>query len=140
MRPLHCAIASISLALLFTSSVAAQPPRNPDRDERYHSFGRETMERVREDLVRAERDMGGYIGEGELRRFTQIRTDLNEFQRRWERGRYDRPALDAAVEGLQRLVTRGRLRPRDRDLLVDDLRRLRGMRERIERGGGGPRP
>jgi hypothetical protein len=133
MNRLSRTLAAVSLVLLFGIGANAQPPRSADRDDRYHRFGRGTLDRVRADLGRAERNMR-YIGEGEMRRFNNIRDGLADFQRRWERGRYDRAALDQAIGNLQALVDRGRLRPRDRDLLADDLQRLRGLQDRLERG------
>ena len=106
-----------------------------DRDDRYRTFGREPLDRVRADLNRAERDLN-YLSQDELRRFRIVRDRIFEFQRNWERGRFDREALNETIRGLQNIIDRYRLRPRDRDLLADDLSRLRDMRERYDRGGG----
>jgi hypothetical protein len=106
-----------------------------DRDDRYRTYGREPLDRVRADLNRAERDLN-YLSQDEMRRFRIVRDRIFEFQRNWERGRFDREALNETIRGLDSIIDRYRLRPRDRDLLADDVSRLRDMRERYDRGGG----
>jgi hypothetical protein len=106
-----------------------------DRDDRYRTYGLEPLDRVRADLNRAERDLN-YLSQDELRRFRVVRDRIFEFQRNWERGRFDREALNETIHGLDNIIDRYRLRPRDRDLLADDVSRLRDMRERYDRGGG----
>jgi len=127
-------------ALLWIAAAAnSQPQRyDGDRDDRYSRYGREPLDRVRADLNRAERDLN-YLSEDEMRRFRRVREGIVDFQRNWERGRFDREALNQTIRGLESLVERSRLRPRDRDLLADDARRLREMRERNDRGGSGYR-
>lgn len=136
MRKPFTFFAAASVLLLFAFTASAQRPYDRDRDDRYQRFGRTTINRVRADLSRAEGNMR-YLGEGEMRRFQTIQRNLAEFQRKWERGRYDRDDLDRAIVDLRGLVDRGRLRPRDRDLLADDLRRLHELRDRLDRGTRG---
>src|ERR1039457_1075451 len=124
-------------ALLMIAGVAnAQPPR--DRDDRYRSYGREPLERVRADLERAERDMN-YLIEDARRRFRRVRERVSEFQRDWERGHFDREALNETIRGLENIIQRDRLHRRDQDLLAGDVSQLRRMKERYERGGDGDR-
>jgi hypothetical protein len=127
MRSLVLVFSICSLGVLASGTAFAQG------DPRFHEFGRGTLERVHADLERAEADLR-YMPEEELRAFRRTRAGLHEFHRDWENGRYDRRALDSAIEGLERLVRHDRLRPRDREFLAGDLRSLREMRERIERG------
>jgi len=136
MKQLIRSFATASVLLLFGLTAYAQPPRERDRDDRYRSFGQATLDRVRADLSHAEGNLR-YIGEGEMRRFQSTQQNLAAFQRKWERGRYDREDLDRAIGELHGLVERGHLRPRDRDLLTDDVRRLRELRERIDRNTRG---
>ena len=135
MKRILTLLAAASLFLAFTDTAAAQPrPRYQDnRDDRYHSFGRGTLDRVRADLGRAERGLH-YISPPDMRRFMNIREGLANFQRSWERGHYNRPELDQAIANLHALVERGRLHPRDRDMLAGDLRELRGLQRRMENG------
>lgn len=128
--------ATASVMLLFCCIGYAQPPRDRGRDDRYHSYGQATLDRVRADLSRAQGNLR-YVGEGEMRRLQNIQQNLAAFQRKWEHGRYDRDDLDRAIGELRSLVERGHLRPRDRDLLTDDVRRLRELRERIDRNTRG---
>lgn len=127
MRTVLC-VTSLSFLLLFTGRPAAAQPRDP----RYVEFGRETLAHVQHDLVRAERDLR-YLSVEESRHFNVARDRVREFDRKWERGRFDREDLNEAIGSLARLVERDHLRPRDRDLLADDLHRLREMREHYER-------
>lgn len=126
------------MALLLACAIPAtsQPPRYSDRgprDERYHQFGRATLDRVRADLDNAAGNLR-YIAPPDLRRFHGVREGLANFQRNWERGRYDRADLNRAITSLHSLVERGRLRPRDRDLLAGDVTQLRDLERRLERG------
>ena len=136
MKQSNRSLATATVLLLFGCTAYAQPPRDRDRDDRYHSYGQATLDRVRADLTRAEGNLH-YIGEGEMRRFQDIQRNLAAFQRKWEHGRYDRDDIDHAIGELRGLVDRGHLRPRDRDLLSDDVRRLRELRERIDRNTRG---
>ena len=132
MQKLSHIIFAAAALLLIAPGVNAQ---YRDRDDRYRTYGREPLDRVRADLNRAERDLT-YLSQDELRRFRIVRERIFEFQRNWERGRYDREALNGTIRGLENIIERYRLRPRDKDLLVDDVSRLREMRDRHERGGG----
>jgi len=132
MKRLIQFVVAVSLMHLSGTSLKAQPRYEDRGDERYHRFGREILDRIRGDLSRAERDLH-YIAEPDLRRFQNTQANLGDFQRKWEHGRYDRVDLDRAIGGLNALVDRGHLRPRDRDMLGDDLRRLRDLQDRIER-------
>jgi hypothetical protein len=111
--------------LLMTAGVSAfaQP------DPRYRSWGREALDRVRADTDRAERDLH-YLPADEYDRFNKTRGEIREFQHRWEEGRYDKGALDHIIENLNHVVQHGRIHARDRDILADDVRRLRELRER----------
>jgi hypothetical protein len=112
----------------------ANAQRRPDsRDDPYRAYGRGPLDRVRADLNRAARDMN-YLSEGEIRRFNRVRDRIAEFQGNWERGRFDREALDEVINGLNGVIDRSHLRPRDRDVLTDDLARLRQLREEHGRG------
>ena len=128
------ALATAAALLMVTASADAQPrPRYQERgDDRYHRFGRGTLDRVRADLNHAQRSLH-YITPPDMRRFMEAREGLANFQRSWERGRYNRPELDQAIFNLHALVERGRLRPGDRAMLANDLRMLRELHRNIER-------
>ncbi len=126
MQKLSKVLFAAAALLMIAPGVKAQ------RGDWYGRYGRETLDRVRGDLDRAERDLNYLSGE-ELRKFRVVRDRLWEFQRNWERGRYDREAINSTIRNMDDMVSRYRLRPRDRDFLADDIRRLRDMRERYER-------
>ena len=118
-------------ALLMVWGVNATAQRRGD-DYYYRNWGHGPLERVRGDLNRAERNLS-YLSDDEMRRFRHIREAINDFQRDWQRGHYDGRALDETIGGLHALVDRSRLHERDRDILADDLQRLRELRNRWER-------
>jgi len=135
MRRLISKLFVTGALLAMGSSVQAQPPPSHygRSDNPYHAYGREPLDRVRADLGRAARNMS-YLSEGEMRRFDRVRERIAEFQRKWEHGRFDREDMDGIIAGLNSVIERNRLRPRDRDLLMDDLARLRQLREHNVRG------
>ncbi len=133
MHKLSQVICAAAALFLIAPAVNAQYGERGRGDDRYRTYGREPLDRVRADLNRAERDLN-YLSNDEMRRFRVVRERIFEFQRNWERGRFDREALNETIRGLDNIVARYRLRPRDRDLLADDVSRLRDMRDRYERG------
>lgn len=134
MRGFVHVLATAATLLLLTASADAQPrPRYQERgDDRYHRFGRGTLDRVRADLGHAERSLH-YITPPDMRRFMNAREGLANFQRSWERGHYNRPELDQVIVNLHALVERGRLRPGDRNMLANDLMLLRDLQRNIDR-------
>jgi hypothetical protein len=120
----------LAAALLLLLGVNAVAQRYGD-DYYYKHWGREPLDHVRGDLNRAERDLV-YLSGDEMRRFRHTRDGINDFQHDWERGHFDRHALDEAIGGLNALVEKSRLHERDRDILADDLHRLRDLRDRWE--------
>ena len=100
-------------------------------DRRYNEH-RAPLQRVRADLHEAIREVG-YLSEDDRRRFFRVREGIVEFQRDWERGRYDRRALSEVIHNLESLVERGNLSERDCEILAEDAQRLREMWERMDR-------
>lgn len=119
---------------------AAPPPPEPrhddrdadadrfyrDRDDFYH--GRDwrgrLFERVHQDLDYVSR----YSFRGDDRyRLADVYRELDDLQRDYASGRWDRRALGEVIQSLTRVVDDNRLAPRDRDLLRDDLGRLRDL-------------
>jgi hypothetical protein len=97
-------------------------------DDGYRN-GREPLNRVRADLDRAAADVG-YLSRGEMAGFNHARQEIGEFQEKWSRGVFDRHELDDVIGSLQHVVSSNRLRYQDRDILFNDLARLREIRER----------
>ena len=132
MRHFLATIASSTL-LLFSVAASAQqyPPRADDRYYENRDRGM-FMERVQADLDRAEST--AYPSSSDAYRIARAREDMSDFQRKMDVGTYDSRALTAAIVSVQRIVDNNRLYDRIRDSLVDDLSRLRDMRERYESG------
>jgi hypothetical protein len=79
------------------------------------------LERVRADLDRAESH--SYGNGGDRKRFNNVRQELNDFRRSG-----NPHELNEAISKLQKVVNDNRLAPRDRDILADDLYRMREFR------------
>jgi hypothetical protein len=94
-----------------------------------YGWGREPLDRVRADLDRAARDVR-YLSGGDFRRFEHARQEIREFQEKWNRGKFDHHELDDVIGSLQSVVRSNRIRPRDREILMNDLERLREIRSR----------
>ena len=117
---------------------ASGPPdrRDDDGDRFYHDRddfyrGRDwrarLFARVRQDLDFVSR----YSFRGDDRyRLDRVYRELDDLQRDYASGRWDRRALDDVVQSLDRVVDDNRLTPRDRDMLRDDQSRLRELRDR----------
>ncbi len=113
----------------------------PDRDDfhndrdawfRQSNFEQRFFDRIRQDVehVRASAFSGG-----DEHRLSKTIHELDELQNKLARGRYDQGELDDVIEALDRVVRDNRLTRRDRDLLADDLDRLRDFRARHDRYG-----
>jgi tetratricopeptide (TPR) repeat protein len=110
------------------------------RDDQYRGSGRGVLDRVRADLDRIAADAGSFAPD-EMRRFNRVRDRIAEFQSAWADRRFDQRILDEVIDSLNAIIDRSRLRARDRDLLTDDVSRLKGIRDRRESpadGAGAP--
>jgi hypothetical protein len=133
--------------LLFSLAASAQDrDRDRDRDRDFDSYHGDRddrfrdehwrahlFERVREDVnhVRSVTWPGG----GDQYRLGRTVEELNELQGKLENGVFDRHELDDVIGALARVVRDNRMAPRDRDILSDDLSRLREYREHHEGWG-----
>jgi hypothetical protein len=117
--------------------IAPPPPGRPDdRDGFYHdreAFYRggdwrgRLFNRVRQDLDYVSRS--SFRGDDRYR-LTNVYRELDDLQRDYAGGRWDRNSLDDVVRALTRVTEDNRLSPRDRELLRDDMDRLRDLRGR----------
>jgi hypothetical protein len=114
-----------------------------DRDDRYRDEGRyhgearneswwrgHLFQRVREDVEHVQEVSSGF--RGDQYRLDRVRQELNELQEKYSARGYDQPELDDVINALQRVVSDNQLSARDRDMLNDDLSRLREFREHHE--------
>jgi hypothetical protein len=83
--------------------------------------------RVRRDLDYASSD--AFRGD-DRSRLDRTYRELDELQRDYASGRWDREELDDVIRALDRVVDDNRLPPRSRDILRNDLDRLRDLRAR----------
>ncbi len=110
------------------------PPRGEgdyyrEREEWYRGDWRgRFFERVRQDIDYVERN--SFSGHGDRYRLDRTRQELGDIQREWAAyHRYSRRDLDDVIRALADVVRDNRMHPRDREILEDDLRRLRDFRE-----------
>lgn len=115
----------------------------PDRNGRgyrdtynggYRDYRDAFYNRLQSDLARAANH--GYLRGKDLRRFRQASEEIQEFQNKWARGRYDRHELDDAIAATQRVANLPGLDYRDRAALNEDLARMRDFRARMNGNPG----
>jgi len=121
------------------------PGRYDERDRDSFYRGREEFyrgqgwrgrifQRVREDLEHVQAET--YPRGGDQWRLQRTQRELDELQSMWANGRYDDRQLDDVINALQRVLNDNRMSRRNRDVLSDDLSRLRDFRERHEQWRG----
>jgi len=100
-----------------------------DRDDFYRGpdWRGQLFARIRGDLDHVSRD--SFRGDDRYRLERTYR-ELDELQRDYYSGRWDRRELDDVIQTLDRVVDDNRLVLRDREILRDDLNRLRDLRGR----------
>ncbi len=135
----HLFIKSImtsGLLILGMTAYSQERDRDRDRDEeRYHREDRgvqwwqgRMFERVRADLDHIQAVTFPFSAD--QYRLTKVKQELNELHSKMAQSRYDQPELDDVISSLQRVVSDNHLSGRDREMLNDDLNRLRSFRER----------
>ncbi len=72
---------------------------------------------------------------GDEFRLERVKQELNELQSKLAAGRYDERELDDVIGAMQKVLMDNRLARRDRDVLSDDLNRMRDFRARHDRWG-----
>ncbi len=134
-RLLLRSIMGSGLLLLGLTAYSQDRDRDRDRDEdRYHRTQRgedwwrgRMFERVRQDLDHVQSVTFPFSPD--QYRLNRVKQELNELQAKLAENRYDQPELDDVITAMQRVVSDNHLSGRDRDLLNDDLSRLRAFRE-----------
>lgn len=108
----------------------APPPPPPPQDGRYRGpedrFAR-LFERVRADLSQAR---NGFRKGNDEYRLDRTFQQLDNLQRDYARGNFNRAQLDDVIDALRRVVNDNRLSRRDKDNLNADLEDLRSLRDR----------
>ena len=136
----------VTAILVFTGIASAQ---DRDRDRRdYDWYHQDRDDRYREDRWRARlfwhvrEDLEHVqaatfpVGRDQYR-LQRTKQELNELQDKLSRGVYDERELDEVIGAMQQVVADNRLAPRDREMLNDNLRRMREYREHHEGWGRG---
>lgn len=121
--------AAAAALLIFAGGAMAQAPDwYHHREERYHGerWRARLFAEVREDLNHVQATT--FPGRDRYR-IARTERELNELQADLAAGRYEEPKLDEVIGALHRVVSDNHLSPRDRDVLHEDLRRLREYRE-----------
>ncbi|HLK17374.1 MAG TPA: hypothetical protein VKT81_00420 [Bryobacteraceae bacterium] len=126
------ALIGSSLLLLGTTSFAQD--RDRDRDDRYHQGDRDEgfwrgrlFERVRADLDHIQSNTP--VFSGDEYRLVRVKEELGELQRKYEDHGYDSEKMEDVIAAMTRVVNDNHLAGRDREMLSDDLSRLRAFQE-----------
>jgi hypothetical protein len=122
-------------SLLLFSFAAGQVAAQYHDDDAWHRtrdefFAGQTwrthlFERVRSDLDHVQEVA---FARSDEYRIVNTEDKVSELQGKMAEGRYDQPELDEVVAGLERVIADNRLAPRDRDMLNDDLNRVKDYR------------
>jgi hypothetical protein len=101
-----------------------------DRDDRFrgNDWRQRFFERIREDLDHVQ--SGAFPFGADQYRLARTRQELDELQGKLAAGRYDQRELDEVIGAMGQVVRDNRLSRGDRDVLNDDLNRLRDFRAR----------
>jgi hypothetical protein len=126
------------------------PDRDTDRDHRDFDGDRDRFfqgnkwrqglfQRVREDVEHLQHSTFPFTGDQS--RLSRTIFELNELQTKLSQGRYDDHELNDVMEALGNVLQYNRISARDREILSDDLRRLREFRDHHDEYGarGGER-
>ena len=117
--------------LLASVAVAQDSDWYRNREERYRgeNWRAHMFAEIREDLNHIHTSV--FAARDEYR-IVRTKEELNELQSSLAAGRYDETKLDDAMSAMQKVVADNRLSERDRNILNDDLQRMRDYREHHE--------
>jgi hypothetical protein len=131
-------LSSIAGAGLFLFSFCAGAQDRLGQDQIYHSdrdvyfhgehWRARVFERVREDVEHV-RSTTWPSGGGDEYRLDKTVSELNELQDKLAHRSYDEHELDDVIASLGKVASYNRMPSRDRDILNDDVNRLREYRE-----------
>ncbi len=113
------------LATAFLASSAFGQDWYHDRDNRFHGdqWRGHVFTEVRNDLEHIW--SANRAAERERRRLDRTKEELTELQAKLDRGRFDNGILNDVIDSIRKSSNDERLAPRDRDVLTDDLNRLK---------------
>jgi hypothetical protein len=118
--------------LILAGAALAQPDWYHQREERFkgENWRGRIFTEVREDLNHVQSTTFG--GRDEFR-LVRTKEQLNELQGDLAAHRYSEAKLDEVIATMQRVVADNRMPARDRDMLNDDLQRMRDYRAHHDR-------
>jgi hypothetical protein len=124
--------------LFFALTGMLAAPQNSDQDTwhegrdsyyRAENWRARFFERVRQDLDHVQ--SVAFSGT-DVDRVVETEHQLDDLQNKMAEGRYDQPELDKTIASLRGVIADNRLSGRDRDMLTDDLNRMRDYRDHHE--------
>jgi hypothetical protein len=109
-----------------------------EREQFFRGEGwrRNLFQRIREDVEHLQHSTFPFTGDQS--RLSRTIFELNELQGKLSKGRYDEHELNDVLYALTSVLQNNRLSAQDRDVLTDDLNRLREFRDRHEDYGARP--
>lgn len=115
----------------FVLSAAAQDWYH-ERDARFHgdAWRHHIFTEVRADL---EHVWAGHAAEREQTRLAKTEAELTRMQGDLDQGRWDNGILNDVIDSIRKSSDDQRLAPRDRDVLNDDVRRLKEFQDEHHR-------
>jgi hypothetical protein len=125
--------AALTGFLILAGAAFSQPPDwYEHREERFRGeqWRARMFTEVKEDLDHVQSKTFP-VGRDEYR-IVRTKQELDELQGELTAHRYSEQKLDEVIATLQRVVADNRMSPRDRDVLNDDLQRLRDYRAHHE--------
>jgi hypothetical protein len=127
-------LAGAGLLVFSLTAVAQDRPRDEDsyhsdRDARFHDehWRGRLFDDIREDVQHVQAVT--WPSGGDSYRLDRTVSELNQLQSKLASHVYDERDLDDVIGVLSRVVSDNRMAPRDRDILSDDLSRLRDYRD-----------
>jgi hypothetical protein len=132
MRNIFRRSAAVAAFLVLAGVALAQPPDwYAHREERFRGeqWRAHMFAEIREDLDHVQATT--FSGRDEFR-LVRTKQQLNELQADLAAHRYTEAKLDEVIGTMQRVVADNRMRPRERDILNEDLQRLRDYRAHHE--------
>jgi hypothetical protein len=133
MRNMLARAAAVAGFLILAGTAFSQPPDwYQHREERFRGeqWRARMFAEVKEDLDHVQSKTFP-VGRDEYR-IVRTKQELDELQSDFAAHRYNEPKLDEVIGTMQKVVADNRMSPRDRDILNDDLQRMRDYRAHHE--------
>jgi hypothetical protein len=102
------------------------PYNRNDRYGRGYGDAGSLVARVQNDIYRAASN--SYTDNHERKHFENASRNLAKFNDRMRQGKFDSHSLDKSIDDLNHLVNANQIRPRDRQMLANDMNALRQLR------------